>query len=171
MEDGRIHVRFGKISAANGPPILYDVHVDEHTEWLPPAGWICCMNGVLVRDKDRPLEKEKKDRAVPCMRLAARRACGLQPRRRYMWGGRRAGGRRGRAWRTLSGQRAVHAVGSQATCRACGLQPGAACSTIAVLHVVTAYPVRQDTRHRLGWGRPQFVCGAGAPPLRLLPVV
>ena len=53
MEDGRIHVRFGKISVANGPPILYDVHVDEHTEWLPPAGWICCMNGVLVRDKDR----------------------------------------------------------------------------------------------------------------------
>ena len=86
-----------------------------------------------------------------CMRLAAKTKVHV--------GGRRAGGRRGRAWRTLSGQRAVHAVGSQATCRACGLQPGAACSTIAVLHVVTAYPVWQDTRHRLGWGRPQFVVG------------
>ena len=48
-----MHVRFGKISAANGPPTLYDVHMDEHTEWLPPAGSICSMIGVFVGDKDR----------------------------------------------------------------------------------------------------------------------
>ena len=53
MEDGRIHVRFGKISAANGPPTLYDVHMDEHTEWLPPPGSTCAMIGVFVHDTDR----------------------------------------------------------------------------------------------------------------------
>ena len=53
MVQSRFAVRFGKFSPANGPPILYDVHMDEHTEWLPQPGSICMMVGVSVRDKNR----------------------------------------------------------------------------------------------------------------------
>ena len=51
--DGIIHVRFAQPSPANGPPTLFDVHYDEHTEWLPPPGSMCAMIGAFAHDTDR----------------------------------------------------------------------------------------------------------------------